>query len=262
MIRAVIFDLGNTLMYFNGDWDEVRERGLKALTRYLHANGIHVNSDFGTAFVKTRQEGRERSAQTDVEYTATLALRDTLAGFGYTDVQAGIIARGLELFFAPEEEHWVPYTDARETVEQLRARGLHVGLISNATDDGFIQRLTQRAGLHELMNPVLSSAAMPWRKPDARIFNYVLDEWRLDATAVVMVGDWPSTDILGAHRAGLRAVLIEERWPEPPHLDQEIADMELLEADAVVRELGELIPALEQLMQTSTNLSSTRSDSL
>ena len=247
MIRAVIFDLGNTLMYFDGDWDEVTSKGVAALKRSLAANGIRADGDFGADFVDARLIGRDLSARTDVEYTATQALRDTLTRHGYSGVEDQIVARALECFFEPEEMDWVSYPDARQTLEQLRARGLNVGLISNATDDGFVQRITLNSGLHAYMDPVISSAALPWRKPDPRIFRYVLDGWNLQPEEVIMVGDWPSADILGAHRAQMLAVLIEGRWPEPPRLDNDIPDKHLLDADLVIRQLTELPMAVEQL---------------
>ncbi len=250
MIRGVIFDLGNTLMYFDGDWDEVTAKGVTALKRSLVADGIRADGDFGADFVNARLIGRDLSARTDVEYTATRALRDTLTRHGYPGVPDQIVARALESFFEPEEMDWVSYPDARQTLEQLRARGLKVGLISNATDDGFIQRITRGSGLHEYMDPVISSAALPWRKPDPRIFRFVLDGWNLQPEEVIMVGDWPSADILGAHRAQMLAVLIEGRWPEPPRLENDIPDKHLLDADQVIRQLSELSMAMEQLDYT------------
>ena len=247
MIRGVIFDLGSTLMYFDGNWEDVIARGSAALAHNLREKGIRVNDRFGAEFIETRRVGRERSARTDVEYTATQALRETLAHQGYPNVSDEIIAQALEVFFAPEEAHCALYTDARATLEQLRVRGLRVGLISNATDDGFVQRNVQRLGLSELLTPTISSAAVPWRKPDPRIFKYVLTEWNLDAEQVVMVGDWPETDVLGAHRAGMRAILLDRNLPQPPHLDKEIPDAHLLEADATVCDLAAVLSAIENL---------------
>ncbi len=64
-----------------------------------------------------------------------------------------------------------------------------------------------------------------------------------------MVGDWPGTDVLGAHRAGMKAILIEERWPEPPHLPTDIPDMELLSPDAVTHDLESVASVLSSLAE-------------
>lgn len=247
MIRAVIFDLGNTLMYFDGNWDKVTAQGVAALKRSLAADGIRVDGSFGTDFVDARNHGRQISARSDVEYTAMQALRDTLVKHGFSAVADETLSRALESFFEPEEKYWVAYPDARQTLMQLRARGLKAGIVSNATDDGFVQRITRSGGLHEYIDPVVSSAALPWRKPDPRIFHYVLDRWNLGPQEAVMVGDWPSADILGAHRAQMPAVLIDKRWPQPPRPENDIPDEHLLQPEVVILQLNELLPALDRL---------------
>ncbi len=246
MIRGIIFDLGNTLMHFDGEWEVVTQCGVEGLRRHLREQGIDLAASFGADFVETRRAGRERSVRTDVEYTATQALCDTLARYGFPNVPDETIASALAVFFTPELERWVPYPDAHATLEELCRRGFHLGLISNATDDAFIQYLVRREGWSELLKPSISSAALPWRKPDPRIFEHVLDEWKFPAADVVMVGDWPGADILGAHRAGMRAILLDDRWPEPPHLFTDIPDQPLLEADAIVRDLSDIIPVLDR----------------
>jgi putative hydrolase of the HAD superfamily len=252
MIQAIIFDLGNTLMYFAGAWDRVLPQGAHALVEYLRAQGVHVPDEFGADFLETRKRGRMQSAQTDVEYTATLALRDTLAQQGITRLADDLFAFALQAFFAPEEREWVAYDDALPTLRELYTRGLRLGLLSNATDDAFVQRTVRRIGLDQYVDPILSSAALPWRKPDPRIFQHLLAYWQLPPEQVLMVGDWASTDILGAHRAGMRAILIQARWSEdalqielPKHIEKPIVDQALLVPDAVVSALAEIPRQIE-----------------
>lgn len=95
---------------------------------------------------------------------------------------------------------------APDTLAALRAAGLRLGLISNAADDGNVQRLIDRAGLRPWFDPILVSAAVGLRKPNPRIFGRVLEAWGLAPAEVVMVGDMLGADILGAQLAGLRHV--------------------------------------------------------
>jgi HAD superfamily hydrolase (TIGR01662 family) len=254
MLRGVIFDLGNTLMYFDGEWDDAIGRGADALVEFLRKQGLPLRAEFAADFVETRRVGRQRSAREDVEYTAENALRDTLTQWHILHPAAEVLNQALEVYFAPEQERWRLYPDAYETVAALHERGLRLGLLSNATDDAWIQAMVRRAKLAEFLDPIVSSAALPWRKPDPRIFQYVLTAWRLEPREVVMVGDWLGTDILGAHRTGMPAILIEERWSEaelktelPKHVEVEISDKHLLEPEIAIRNLSELPRALEQL---------------
>ncbi|MBI4671818.1 MAG: HAD family hydrolase [Chloroflexi bacterium] len=240
MIRGIIFDLGNTLMYFDGDWESVSARGANALEQYLMARGYPAPEGFGQAYLETRTQGFARSRQTGVEYTAEQALVDTLMRQGVCNVPAAEIPRAVEKFFEPEELHWVSYPDAIATLEILRERGLKLALLSNATDHAWIERNTRKSQLAGFLDPLLSSAKISFRKPDPRAFQPVSDAWQIPPHEIVMVGDAASFDILGAHRAGMRGVLIEERWAEPlkPHAD--FADAHLMQPDATIRQLGEL----------------------
>ncbi len=242
-IRAFIFDLGNTLMYFEGDWSLVASQGIQAMADYLASEGYHLDVSFGPDFIQTRRAGRQAAARTDVEFTATQALRDTLQAHGHPNVPDAVISRAVEFLFGPEQAFWIPCRDAIATLSELKARGLRMGLISNATNDPLIQRLVAKGGMTSFLDPIISSAAVPWRKPDPRIFKYVLDQWQLTPAEAVMVGDFPGTDILGAHRAGMRAILIDQGLPAEGHIPAEIPDRHLLEPDATVHSLGELLSA-------------------
>ncbi len=94
-----------------------------------------------------------------------------------------------------------------------------------------------------MSHPLLSSAKISHRKPDPRAFQPVLDVWRVPPQDVVVVGDAASFDILGAHRAGMRGVLIQERWAEPLKPHGEFDDAHLMQPDATILQLAEL-PAL------------------
>ena len=246
-IRGIVFDLGNTLMYFAGDWDAVTQAGVDALVEFLRAHAVAVPPEFGIAFVEMRRAGRMQAAHREIEYTATQALHDTLAEYRLDRVDAETLAGGVAAFFEPEAEQWVPYADAHSTLAQLHSQGYRLGAISNATDDALIRRLVARGGLADLLDPIVSSAAVPWRKPDPRIFQHLLDLWHCAPVDAVMVGDWPDTDILGAHRAGMRAILLEEPGATAEidgaiakHLPVTVPDAHLGEPDLVIHHLSEL----------------------
>jgi putative hydrolase of the HAD superfamily len=91
-------------------------------------------------------------------------------------------------------------------LDDLRARGYRLGLISNASDDANVRRLLRLAGLEGAFDPQFTSAGEGVRKPDRSLFQRVLTAWELPPEAVVMVGDTLGEDILGAQRTGLRSI--------------------------------------------------------
>jgi putative hydrolase of the HAD superfamily len=248
MIDGVIFDLGSTLMYFDGKWEDVDKQSTASLVAFLKANGVSVDDTFPALFMEHRKRGWKLAEETETEYTVEEALQGTLTQMGHFSLN-GLLPRAVEAYFALGEARWRAYPDAVATLQALQARGLRIGLISNADDDGLVHRAVERLGFAPYLSPVLSSAAEPrWRKPDPRIFHLVSDAWQLPPAEIAMVGDAARYDILGAHRAGMRGILIDRGenapWQKTP---DELANDPAVCADATVNALAEIPDVIERM---------------
>ena len=242
MIKGIIFDLGWTLMHYDGDWKEVNPRTARAVAVFLGTHGVALGDDFPAAFQAAREARWKRADETGIEQTTEDALRDALAQFGYTASLDGLLPRAVRVFFEEHERRWHAYPDALATLQELTRRGLRVGLFSNSDDDGLVQNCVAQFGFAPYLKPALSSA-MPHRlrKPDPRAFHLISDAWHIAPSEIVMVGDAPQYDILGAHRAGMRAILIDHAenfwWQKIP---DDRANDPALRADATVKTLEEI----------------------
>ena len=241
MIKGVIFDLGWTLTMYNGDWNVTNERTYKQTAEFLKQKGLPVPENFAALFHAARERSWKRADETGVEQTVEDALHELYAGLGIPSLD-GIAAQAVRVFFAEHEQHWVPYSDALETLQELARRELRIGLISNADDVELVHRQVDRFGFQPYLSPVLSSASEPrWRKPDPRIFHLVSDAWKISPSEIVMVGDAPMYDVLGAHRAGMKAIWLNRgegrAWQKIP---ETLANDPTVQADAVVHFLAEI----------------------
>jgi putative hydrolase of the HAD superfamily len=82
-----------------------------------------------------------------------------------------------------------------------------LGLVSNGTSA--TQRAKLRAlALDTLFDPVVISEEVGFRKPEVRIFELAIANWRVPASSVLFVGDDPISDIAGARSAGMRALQV------------------------------------------------------
>ena len=248
MIKGIIFDLGSTLAYYDGNWEEVNQSSTESLMSFLNANGIVVGSEFPTLFYEHRQRGWKLAEETEIEHTVEEALHGALTQLGYHSFD-GLLPRAVQAFFAPIDPHWHAYPDAIATLQELKRRGLRIGLISNADDNGVVHRTVERDGFAPYLLPVLSSAAEPrWRKPDPRIFHLVSATWQIAPSDIAMIGDAPRYDVLGAHRAGMRGILIDRGdnapWQEIP---DELANEPAVRADATVHALAEIPGVIERM---------------
>ena len=247
MIQGVLFDLGWTLMYADVNGDGTAQAHA-ALGAYLRANGFAANDDFSRAFQAARERGWKLADETGVEQPGALALAETFTQFGWA-CPDGLLARANDAFFGALGDKWHAYPDALATLRELARRGWRAGIISNADDNGLVHRQVQRMGFAPFVNPVLSSAAEPrWRKPDPRLFHLVSDAWQIAPREIVYVGDSPRYDTLGAHRAGMRAILLERGdggwWQKVP---AELATDPQIQPDATVKTLAEIPGVIEKM---------------
>lgn len=90
---------------------------------------------------------------------------------------------------------------ARPLLEQLRAGGYAIGLLSNGFT-GVQHRKLESSGIAPAIDCVVLSDEIGINKPDRRIFDYALRKASATAADSVMVGDNPETDIGGALNAG------------------------------------------------------------
>jgi len=218
MIRGVIFDLGSTLIYSEHDhnWRAVVPRMRDDLLAHLLAAGYTLDGpDFLNRFsAKFRECDQQR--QTDwVEYTAAWILKTTLEECGAPSPSEQAVADALRIYYAYSESFWRPMPEVHETLQHLAGLGLMLGLISNAADDGNVQRLIDAANLRKYFDPIIVSAAVGIRKPNPAIFELVLSRWELPPDACVMVGDTLGADILGAQLAGLHNVWLTSHAGHP-----------------------------------------------
>ncbi len=112
------------------------------------------------------------------------------------------------------------YEDVLPTLDRLQQTGLKMGIISNW--DTPLHAMVEELGLTPYFDVVVASHDQRVRsaKPDAAIFEYALNAVGASAKETVHVGDSFEADIIGAHAAGIRAILLDRdgtqtgRWGE------------------------------------------------
>jgi FMN phosphatase YigB (HAD superfamily) len=241
--RAIIFDLGNTLIYFDADWSQVFPQADKALLSSLRDSGLALDGAFGDAF-RDRLESYYREREMEfIEYTTRYVLESLLRDWGYENVSDEVVRLALSKLHSVSQAHWQPEDDMLTTLSDLKAKNYRLGMISNAGDDADVQALIDKAEIRPFFDIILTSAAQGIRKPNPEIFMMVLDYWKFLPTEVVMVGDTLGADILGAKNAGIFNIWITRRANRPANL----AHQETIFPDEQITKLSELPVLLEDL---------------
>lgn len=209
MIKAAIFDLGSTLIAFQGEWPGVLEESTHALLDSLQSSGVALDREgLATAF-RQENERYQRQRQIDhMEQTTAFVLRQVLQAQGIPEPPAEVLRRALRQMYAVSEARWQRVSGAEDVLRALRRQGFRLGLLSNAGDAENVDRLIDQAELRAFFDPIVVSAAIGIRKPDRRAFEPILEAWRVHPSEIVMVGDTLGEDILGAQRCGLHQIWV------------------------------------------------------
>src|SRR5512142_3177960 len=163
-LRAVIFDLGGTLMYERNAWSPVIAHADEALTNYLRSQGMELNlSTFPREFRKRLDQYFRKREKDLLETTYSFVLREVLADKGYGDIPESIVRNALDRLFAITQTNWTLEEDTLPTLQKLDENGYRLGLISNAGDDRDVQQLMDRFGISHYFDYILTSAACSYR---------------------------------------------------------------------------------------------------
>lgn len=101
----------------------------------------------------------------------------------------------------------------RRTLAELMAKGYHLGMITNREDLGRFCAQIDEIGLRSYFDWLVAAGEVGVSKPDPAIFHLALKRAGVPADQALYVGDNYWADVIGAERAGLRAVLLD-----PHHL--------------------------------------------
>jgi HAD superfamily hydrolase (TIGR01549 family) len=241
-LRAVLFDLGGTLMYERATWASINAHADEALTNYLRGEGLELNlSTFPREFRKRISKYFQQREKDLLETTYSFVLRDVLKDKGYGNVSESTIRNALDQLFAITQTNWILEEDALPTLQKLESDGYRMGLISNAGDDQDVQQLARRFGIDRYFDFILTSAACSYRKPHRRIFELALSNWYFLPSEAVMVGDNLDADVRGAQSVGLFTVWLSRRAGE------RMEDQLSIQPDASLSSLSELPAFLDRL---------------
>jgi putative hydrolase of the HAD superfamily len=241
-LRAVLFDLGGTLMYERASWQSITAQADEALTNYLRQQGMELNlSTFPREFRKRLDQYFKKREKDLLETTYSFVLRDVLADKGYGDVSEDILRHALDRLFAITQTNWALEEDTLPTLKKLEENGYRMGLISNAGDDRDVQQLARGFGISQYFDFILTSAACSYRKPHPRIFELALSNWYFLPSEAVMVGDNLEADIRGAQSVGLYGIWLNRR------VGQKTEDQLRVQPNASLSTLYELPQFLDRL---------------
>ncbi len=192
MIKAVIFDLDNTLV----DFMKMKGEAIDAAIRAMIDAGLELSYDE----VKQRIDAIYKEKGIEFQYVFDSLLADIFDKVNHKILSAGVVA-----YRRAREAALVPYPHIYITLYELLKMGMKLAVISDAPSKEAWLRLTY-LNMHHIFDVVITFDDTNERKPHPAPFILALNRLDIKPQEALMVGDWAERDIIGAKQVGMKTV--------------------------------------------------------
>ncbi|MBK53824.1 MAG: hypothetical protein CMG58_04355 [Candidatus Marinimicrobia bacterium] len=192
MIKAIIFDLDNTLL----DFVKMKQFAVKASIRAMNEAGLNVDEESGYKDV--------------MELYMTTGWENQLVFDDYLKQTTGevsnkILAAGVVAYRRAREATLLVYPNVNKTLIELLKAQIRLAVVSDAPSREAWMRLYY-LNLHHVFDPVLTFDDTGARKPSPKPFKLALDKMNVGPDEALMIGDWPDRDVVGAKQIGMKTI--------------------------------------------------------
>ncbi len=217
-IKAVVFDLGNTLLDFDCDDKDIKkmfEIGARQGYEHLKKQGYRLPSFTNYHRCQLRQMlwrvAWARMIRRD--FNAMHTLRRISLGMGL-DLSQDQLEDLTWRWYEPLSNTAKSAADVRQVLDWLVKLELKLAIISNTFVPGVVlDKHLAREGLLDYFPVRIYSCDTKFRKPSRKIFKLALRKLSCEPEEVIFVGDVPRIDVRGARRVGMVAVLKDFNQP-------------------------------------------------
>jgi HAD superfamily hydrolase (TIGR02253 family) len=192
MLKAVIFDLDNTLV----DFMLMKKQAIDAAINAMRDAGLKLSTD------EIRRRIDQIYNERGIEFQSVF---DELLYREFSKVDHKILSAGVIAYRRAREAALVPYPHVTMTLIKLSKMQLKLGVVSDAPGKEAWLRLCY-LNFHHLFDAVVTFDDTGMRKPNPEPFRKVLEMLQIEPGEALMVGDWAERDVLGAAQVGMKTV--------------------------------------------------------
>ena len=192
MIKAIIFDLDNTLV----DFMDFKSRAVDAAIDAMIDAGMHL----------TKPEAKEKIQNIyDLEGIEYQRVFDRFLQELYGKIDYRMISAAIFAYRKEREAALRPYPKVFPTLIELIKMGMKLAVVSDAPAKEAWLRLSYEK-LQYFFDVVVTFEDTKERKPSPKPFNLCLERLGLKAEECLMIGDWAERDVVGAKSVGMKTV--------------------------------------------------------
>jgi putative hydrolase of the HAD superfamily len=192
MIKAIVFDLDNTLV----DFMKLKDVAIDAAVDAMIDAGLKMKKE------EAKQKIYQIYSEKGIEYQQVF---DKFLEQELDTIDPKIQAAGIIGYRRAREGALVPYPHVNIALLELMKRGLKLAVISDAPRLQAWLRLCS-LNIHNYFDVVVTFDDTGKRKPYPEPFRQILALLEMDPKEMIMVGDWAERDIIGAKVLGMKTV--------------------------------------------------------
>lgn len=189
MIRAVIFDLDNTLV----DFVAMKRHAIDAAIGAMMDAGINLTHEQ----IKSKIDKIYEELGWEYQQVFDKLLHETLGYVDFRMLSAGIIA-----YRRAREAALKPFPHVTATLMHLVKKGVKLAVLSDAPAREAWLRLCY-INFHHIFDVVVTFDDTGERKPSPKPFLLALEKLNVDPHEAIMIGDWAERDMVGAKNVGM-----------------------------------------------------------
>ena len=207
VIKAVFFDLYQTLVRYDPPREQLiattlGEYGIEAKPEQF-VGPLVAADEFIYQSMASRPLGQQSPEERMALYIRHLEILFEKAGI---TVEPSLIPRMLKRM-QEYQSSMVLFDDVAATLDDLKQRGIILGLISNVDTD--MTDTLRGLGLADRLDVIMTSREAGATKPKPEIFLAALKKAGVETGESLFVGDQYEIDIAGARGAGMTGILLD-----------------------------------------------------
>jgi len=209
VIKAVFFDLYNTLVHYEPPQEELQAKALKELGVDVSPEVLRRPIVAANEFIYNQIARRPLSDRSTEEKMALyIQYQETVfreAGIKYDQK----LVLGLLGKMQQTKMNLVLFDDVAPALTDLKSRGIKLGLISNVEQD--MTETMTRLELPSWLEIIVTSQDGGASKPRPEIFQEALRRAGVQPPEAIYIGDQYQVDVIGANGAGMKGILLDRR---------------------------------------------------
>jgi HAD superfamily hydrolase (TIGR01662 family) len=193
MIRAILFDLDNTLTDF---W-KFKNECIGAAIQAMAKAGLKIEKKQADEFVV----GLYKKGLIEKEDIFQGLLKEVTG-----EVDERILSEGLKAYRERRKTLLKPYPEVAETINELK-KSCKIGIISDAPRKKVLLRLERMEIEKDMFDVLISIEDTNQKKPHPLPFQKAIEKLKVNPDEILMVGDSIHKDMAGAKAAGMHTCL-------------------------------------------------------